>query len=617
MVSVAAARQSRTDQRRRGEAGNAALIGSGTVLGTTGLVGGGVPGVRSDYSTIRGLKAKSVKERVGSALSSGRGGIFGFRQDAHQATLEQLRNERHRQSGRQLDPHQSYQRGRTAGKIGPEVDILRELRRGRRVSHGLLLGGGGLAAAGLHRRNKGVRKDDRSRLQNYHGALLGTGGTVAGVGAIGGRALSAQERKWAKKETKSLTAAGLAHERGRPELAGRYRGAAAQHHYFARSYRNNARFMRGLRGPGLATAAVGGGGLLLSRRDVGKSDASGDGMPYKSDAQRRFMHARHPGIARRWDAETRESRKQPSYGSSGARGRKVDVDKRTAPAVFNRAAGLGEMSPLRTNQLHRGRWAKDRIAPLQGVVAPGRREAFRGQVPGSAHVAAGTNPPNQNLVIGPRSAPKGPPSRPGVVRQVTPPRTTADQVRGFGAGRAAALQAQRAAGAPRRQAQAYGAGRAAAGRAAAESAPAAGPSFVQRNRRHLVVGATGVVAGGAGANRYELTAKSIRSFDPEAARQRRMGAGVATTGIIGTALAAAGGRRAVNLTRSLRSAPMKLPVRLKLTDDQAHALSQLREGRAVVADRKALALIGGGAATGLGSAALARHAHGERNWRWA
>lgn len=26
-------------------------------------------------------------------------------------------------------------------------------------------------------------------------------------------------------------------------------------------------------------------------------------MPYQSDAQRRFMHARHPGIARRWDKE--------------------------------------------------------------------------------------------------------------------------------------------------------------------------------------------------------------------------------------------------------------------------------------------------------------------------
>ncbi len=28
-------------------------------------------------------------------------------------------------------------------------------------------------------------------------------------------------------------------------------------------------------------------------------------MPYKSDKQRRFMHAKHPKIAEKWDAEIR------------------------------------------------------------------------------------------------------------------------------------------------------------------------------------------------------------------------------------------------------------------------------------------------------------------------
>jgi hypothetical protein len=41
-------------------------------------------------------------------------------------------------------------------------------------------------------------------------------------------------------------------------------------------------------------------------------------MPYDSDAQRRYMHARHPGIAERWDSEIREKRKvQPSFGNGG------------------------------------------------------------------------------------------------------------------------------------------------------------------------------------------------------------------------------------------------------------------------------------------------------------
>lgn len=38
-------------------------------------------------------------------------------------------------------------------------------------------------------------------------------------------------------------------------------------------------------------------------------------MPYRSEAQRRFMHARHPGIAARWDREyggkVRPKRKRP------------------------------------------------------------------------------------------------------------------------------------------------------------------------------------------------------------------------------------------------------------------------------------------------------------------
>ena len=32
-------------------------------------------------------------------------------------------------------------------------------------------------------------------------------------------------------------------------------------------------------------------------------------MPYKSDAQRRYMHAQHPEIAAKWDAEIRRKKK--------------------------------------------------------------------------------------------------------------------------------------------------------------------------------------------------------------------------------------------------------------------------------------------------------------------
>ena len=43
-------------------------------------------------------------------------------------------------------------------------------------------------------------------------------------------------------------------------------------------------------------------------------------MPYASDKQRRFMHARHPDIAKRWDAEIRTGKRKS--GKRKASGRK-------------------------------------------------------------------------------------------------------------------------------------------------------------------------------------------------------------------------------------------------------------------------------------------------------
>ncbi len=33
-------------------------------------------------------------------------------------------------------------------------------------------------------------------------------------------------------------------------------------------------------------------------------------MPYASDKQRKFMHAKHPKIAKRWDREAKKSKKR-------------------------------------------------------------------------------------------------------------------------------------------------------------------------------------------------------------------------------------------------------------------------------------------------------------------
>jgi hypothetical protein len=42
-------------------------------------------------------------------------------------------------------------------------------------------------------------------------------------------------------------------------------------------------------------------------------------MPYVSDKQRRFLHAVHPEIAARWDAEIRKGKKRKKHHRKKAR----------------------------------------------------------------------------------------------------------------------------------------------------------------------------------------------------------------------------------------------------------------------------------------------------------
>ncbi len=43
-------------------------------------------------------------------------------------------------------------------------------------------------------------------------------------------------------------------------------------------------------------------------------------MPFTSKAQSRFMHAVHPGIAKRWDKETSNPKKLPNKKKSYTKG---------------------------------------------------------------------------------------------------------------------------------------------------------------------------------------------------------------------------------------------------------------------------------------------------------
>ena len=51
-------------------------------------------------------------------------------------------------------------------------------------------------------------------------------------------------------------------------------------------------------------------------------------MPYVSDAQRRFMHARHPKIAARWDEEYPNQKGLPEHVKHKAKVKKKTTDKK-------------------------------------------------------------------------------------------------------------------------------------------------------------------------------------------------------------------------------------------------------------------------------------------------
>jgi hypothetical protein len=45
-------------------------------------------------------------------------------------------------------------------------------------------------------------------------------------------------------------------------------------------------------------------------------------MPFKSDAQRRFMYAQHPGVAKRWERHTPKGKKLPARKKEAAQDRR-------------------------------------------------------------------------------------------------------------------------------------------------------------------------------------------------------------------------------------------------------------------------------------------------------
>ena len=276
-------------ERRPRQDYSGAMVGSGAVVGGVGLVGGGIPGVRSTRILADVKSAPGVRGKAANVGRAYRGGEFGYRTNAHQTFKTfGLGGEAPKKASRL----EHYKQGERLGRVEAEDRIIRHLKHGRKVSNAPLLAGGG-----YQRSKRPVRKRDSYRSD----AAIGAGATTAALGGGGSLVLDSQGRKWSRRSAAHLEAARQLnprvggydtrktktrvpdvrpHRRSGENVAeharvfagrsnehthavGYHRGAAAQGRYFARVYGAAG---RGARWAGGAGALLAGGGLVARHR---------------------------------------------------------------------------------------------------------------------------------------------------------------------------------------------------------------------------------------------------------------------------------------------------------------------------------------------------------------
>lgn len=305
------ARQKRKDDRK------AVATGVGATAAGAGLVGGGIPGMRPRSQAYYSNKGGPLKDKPKQLAAAGKGGIFGYRQHAHENEIKRIQE--HTPGWHDNAEMRHFMNARGAGEIASEKKIVRHMKMGRKLSHGALVGGAGLMVYGSQRKPKLVPREDRitKRLQvtsndpHRDATALAAGGAVGTVGSLGAaHGLKRQGLKWNERtkaalreaeknvpgtgEFKSRKVAGRAGvpdtkpthsgegigwgpERffsGRTEsevkAAGKARGAASKNRYFARVYGTNAHVLRRYVAPTAAVASAAGGVSLYRQHKAGK-----------------------------------------------------------------------------------------------------------------------------------------------------------------------------------------------------------------------------------------------------------------------------------------------------------------------------------------------------------
>lgn len=187
---------SKADDKKRNRQGTA-LAAAGATTATTGLVAGGIPGAKSDFSSVFRVKegtgrgAKRVATTIRGQAPAAKavpGGILGFRTSAHKGGTAHFENvARENNKTKPKGTNDAFYRGHNEGKIAPEHRVMRGMARGRKASNALLGVGVAATAAGLQRRKPGktdkVSKASAERKSDtYNSALLGAGTAGAALG---------------------------------------------------------------------------------------------------------------------------------------------------------------------------------------------------------------------------------------------------------------------------------------------------------------------------------------------------------------------------------------------------------------------------------------------------
>ena len=278
---------SKSDDSRVSNQKKRAAQGAAATGITAGLVAGGIPGTKPDADQLANIRqGTSVKQRAKALVDASKGGIFGYREQAHkQAKREFTRGKRQHTDKTTKANH--FWRGRNNGKIPPEKKVIQHMKGARKVSNAALLGSGALM--GYTVLDKADNAKERKDNSGKWAALAGAGG-VATVGTVAGApALNRQSKKYAKMRDKQyeraqkhvprLTADVKDNDlkdpnirsrvfanasREQAEAAGRARGKATQYDYFRRAYRANGKWIGRLRAPAAALTAAGAAGTVAS-----------------------------------------------------------------------------------------------------------------------------------------------------------------------------------------------------------------------------------------------------------------------------------------------------------------------------------------------------------------